>query len=453
MLRTSSPIGRSLALFACGASLCAAEEPASAPGVFGIAYEFLIFAATLLGIAVAHRQALWIALGGLMATLFYKLSVPSFSLLPHLAHEWTTLTNLLLLLVGFAMLAAHVEHSGVPQALPRFLPRGKLGAFALLTVIWLLSAVLDNIAAALIGGTIARVVFADRIHIGYLVAIVAAANAGGAGSVIGDTTTTMMWIAGVSPLDVAPAAVAALVALTFFGSIASWQQDRHQALVPAPTTATPVDGGRLAVVALVLVAAVATNVIVNLRFAAIADAFPWLGAAVWVALLGCTGWRAPAWKELPKAVLGSAFLLALVLHASLMPVDDLPVASSRATFALGFVSAVFDNIPLTALALRQGGYDWAYLAFAVGFGGSMLWFGSSAGVAIASQFPQARSVGRWVMHGWHVIPAYVLGFMVLHSMLRWRADDPGWRDATREPEAAADSLHPLQPPVTDVRAE
>jgi len=43
---------------------------------------------------------------------------------------------------------------------------------------------------------------------------------------------------------------------------------------------------------------------------------------------------------------------------------------------------VFDNIPLTRLALEQGGYDWAALAYAVGFGGSMLWFGSSAGVAV-----------------------------------------------------------------------
>ncbi len=452
MVRTAAFPGRCLVLCACAVTASAADAPATS-GVAGVAYEFLIFSATLIGIAVAHRYALWVALAGLMATLCYKLSVPSFTLLPHLAHEWTTLANLLLLLVGFAMLASHVEHSGAPQALPRILPRGKLGAFMLLALIWVLSAVLDNIAAALIGGTIARVVFADRIHIGYLAAIVAASNAGGAGSVIGDTTTTMMWIAGVSPLDVAPAAVGALVALLFFGSVAAWQQDRHQSLVPAPATAARVDGARLAVVGLVLTAAVATNVVVNLHFAAIADDLPWLGAAVWVALLACTGWRAPAWKELPKAALGSAFLLALVLHASLMPVSDLPAASSRATFALGFVSAVFDNIPLTALALKQGGYDWAYLAFAVAFGGSMLWFGSSAGVAIASQHPQARSVGRWLLHGWHVIPAYVLGFIVLHSMLRWRADDPGWRDATREPDAAADNLHPLQPPVTDVRAE
>jgi hypothetical protein len=53
---------------------------------------------------------------------------------------------------------------------------------------------------------------------------------------------------------------------------------------------------------------------------------------------------------------------------------------------------VFDNIPLTALALKQGGYDWGFLAYAVGFGGSMIWFGSSAGVALANMFPRRA---RW----------------------------------------------------------
>ena len=69
-------------------------------------------------------------------------------------------------------------------------------------MIFVLSSFLDNIAAALIGGTIANVVFRGKVHIGYLAAIVAASNAGGSGSVVGDTTTTMMWIDGVSPMQV-----------------------------------------------------------------------------------------------------------------------------------------------------------------------------------------------------------------------------------------------------------
>ena len=123
----------------------------------------------------------------------------------HLLHEWVILINLLLLLLGFALLAKHFEDSHVPNALPRFLPDDWKGCFALLAIVFVLSSFLDNIAAALIGGAMAHTVFRGKVHIGYLAAIVAASNAGGAGSVIGDTTTTMMWIAGISPLEVAEA--------------------------------------------------------------------------------------------------------------------------------------------------------------------------------------------------------------------------------------------------------
>ena len=55
-------------------------------------------------------------------------------------------------------------------------------------------------SAAMIGGAMAQQLFRGKVHIAYLAAIVACSNAGGAGSVVGDTTTTMMWIDGVSPL-------------------------------------------------------------------------------------------------------------------------------------------------------------------------------------------------------------------------------------------------------------
>ena len=122
---------------------------------------------------------------------------------------------------------------------------------------------------------------------------------------------------------------------------------------------------------------------------------------------------------LPESFKGSIFLLALVTCASMMPVEKLPAASWQTALGLGFVSAAFDNIPLTALALKQGGYDWGFLAYAVGFGGSMIWFGSSAGVALSNMYPEARSVGLWLRHGWHVAIAYVAGFAVMLAVLGW----------------------------------
>jgi hypothetical protein len=112
------------------------------------------------------------------------------------------LTNLLGLLLGFALLSKHFETSNVPARLPHFLPDDWKGGLVLLVMIFVLSSFLDNIAAALIGGTIARAVFRNKVRIGYLAAIVAASNAGGLGSVVGDTTTTMVWIDGVHPLQV-----------------------------------------------------------------------------------------------------------------------------------------------------------------------------------------------------------------------------------------------------------
>ena len=55
----------------------------------------------------------------------------------------------------------------------------------------------------------------------------------------------------------------------------------------------------------------------------------------------------------------------------------------------------------------------------------MIWFGSSAGVAVANLFPEAKSVGRWLRGGWHVALAYVVGFAVMLSVTGWHPTDKG----------------------------
>jgi Na+/H+ antiporter NhaD/arsenite permease-like protein len=417
------------------ALLCPLALPAFAAGeglaLFGIPVEFILFGLTLLGVALFHRYTLQVALTGLATITIYKIIFTGFKHAAgiagfgaHMGHEWVMLVNLLGLLLGFALLSRHFEESHVPEALPRYLPDDWKGGFVLLAMIFVLSSFLDNIAAALIGGTIARIVFRHKVHIGYLAAIVAASNAGGAGSVVGDTTTTMMWIDGVNPLDVLSAYVASAVALVIFGIPAALQQHKHSPIVREAPVGMRIDWARVGIVAAILIAAISVNVTVNVRFPEISDRFPFLGVAVWVALLATAVIRKPEWSLLPDAFKGSIFLLSLVLCASLMPVEKLPVASWPTALGLGFVSSVFDNIPLTALALKQGGYHWGFLAYAVGFGGSMIWFGSSAGVALSNLFPEAKSVGRWLRHGWYVAVAYVIGFFVMLIVVGWEPHAP-----------------------------
>jgi hypothetical protein len=171
-----------------------------------------------------------------------------------------------------------------------------------------------------------------------------------------------------------------------------------------------------------LIVALVVNIGTNLHFPELLARVPVLGLSVWAVLFATTPLRRPDWKVLPETFKGTIFLLVLVTAASMMPVEKLPAASWQTALGLGFVSAVFDNIPLTALALKQGGYDWGYLAYAVGFGGSMIWFGSSAGVALSNQYAEAKSVGLWLRHGWHVAVAYVIGFFIMLAVIGWHPD-------------------------------
>lgn len=381
--------------------------------------EFFLFVLTLLGVAVFHNRNLEVAVGGMLLILAYKLGFTNFSFAGHMSHEWVVLANLFGLLTGFAILADHFEKSGVPEVLPNHLPDSWWGGFTLLAIVFVMSAFLDNIAAAMIGGTMALVLYRHKVHIGFIAAIVAASNAGGSGSVIGDTTTTMMWIAGKSPFEVLHAYIAALPAFLFFGYFAAKQQHGYQPIMKDNPPGAHITWMRLVTVLVILVSAVGVNVWFNTYNPEAMNHFPVMGIAVWVAIFMMMGVTRPTWSILPNAAKGSVFLLSLVMCASMMPVEKLPAASWPTVFGLGFVSAVFDNIPLTALALKQGGYDWGALAFAVGFGGSMIWFGSSAGVAISSMFPDAKSVWVWIKNGWHVAVGYVIGYIILITAYGW----------------------------------
>ena len=391
----------------------------------GIPTEFVLFGLTLLGVAMFHKRALEVSLAGLIVILVYQALFSAFptgtgadALLRHLAHEWVIITNLLLLLVGFELLSNHFEQSNVPDHLPRLLPDNWTGGVALLGIIFVMAAFLDNIAAAILGGVMARHVYRGKVSVGFLAAIVAASNAGGAGSVIGDTTTTIMWLKGVSPITVLAAYVAAVAAFAIFGPLGALCQHRYQPILRHNIGGRPLHWRRIWIVVAILIIAVAANVLANLLSDG-EEIAPWLGLALWAAIVATTPIARPDWSVMRPAARGAVFLVSLVLSASLMPIKSLPDPSWQSAFGLGFLSSIFDNIPLTVLALKQGGYDWALLSYAVGFGGSMVWFGSSAGVALTNEYPQGRSVKEWLKQGWFVPIAYVVGFAVMLAILGW----------------------------------
>src|SRR4051794_22715874 len=107
--------------------------------VLGIPVDFILFGLTLLGVALLQRHTLPVALTGLTVIIAYKLAFTGFKygaglggLGELIAHEWVTLTNLFLLLMGFALLSRHFEESRVPDEMPALLPDDWTGGVVLL---------------------------------------------------------------------------------------------------------------------------------------------------------------------------------------------------------------------------------------------------------------------------------------------------------------------------------
>ena len=151
------------------------------PSIGPVRVEFIVFGLILLGVAVLHKQTFQVATIGLLVLLAIKLLFdPGFHLYHHLfgsnsfltqltdkslrQGEWGIILNLAGLLLGFAILSKIFEESGVPAILPKYLPDDWKGPFLLLVFVFVLSSFLDNIAAALIGGAIAVVVFKNRVQ-------------------------------------------------------------------------------------------------------------------------------------------------------------------------------------------------------------------------------------------------------------------------------------------------
>jgi Na+/H+ antiporter NhaD/arsenite permease-like protein len=265
-------------LASAGVLMALAAAAVAAPVTYiepSVPWVHILFAMTLVGVVwfgamneVLSRWTWLVALVGLTVIILFKWGTTGFREVPgleglrsQLCDEWSMLANLFLLLIGFRLVAGHFEDSHLPQVLAQALRGGPLGGFLLLLFVFVLSMVLDNIAAALIGGTVATKVFHEKVPIGFLAAIVAAANAGGAPSVVGDTTTTMMWIAGVGFGDLSRALLGSVTALLVFGILVSWRlpaRGRVGKGTGAHWKAT-VDWPRVWIVAFVMVVAIVVN--------------------------------------------------------------------------------------------------------------------------------------------------------------------------------------------------
>lgn len=288
------------------------------------------------------------------------------------------------------------------------------------TLIWLigfvtffLSAILDNLTTTIVMVSLIQKLIArrdDRLLFASLIVI--AANAGGAWTVIGDVTTTMLWIGGqITPVKIMsavflPSLLNLLVPLAFISFSL-----RGKTIAPPPK-----DDGVLAVDRfernLMFYLGLGTLIAVPV-FKAVTHLAPFMGILFGLGVLWLVGEIVHRHKDehvrqpltlvhaltridMSSIVFFVGILLAVACldHAGLLSMvakwlDATIGRQDIIVIVLGLLSAIIDNVPLVAATM--GMYDlahyppdsfiWEFIAYCAGTGGSILIIGSAAGVA------------------------------------------------------------------------
>ena len=274
-----------------------------------------------------------------------------------------------------------------------------------------LSSVLDNLTTTIVMISLLRKILAtrqDRLMFAGLVVI--AANAGGAWTVIGDVTTTMLWIKNkISTVPVMQelflpsltCIVVPLLGMSFFA--------RGPIVGPSSDSNNHAKSVRPSIKTLFLVLGLGGLLSVPI-FKAVTHLPPYIGMIFALSILWIVSELIHANSDddvktstglvqilkridMTSVLFFLGILLAVgslgatgVLHDLAFKLDEWIANKDIVAVIIGFVSAVVDNVPLVAAGIEM--YDdpidsrfWMLLAYCAGTGGSCLIIGSAAGVA------------------------------------------------------------------------
>jgi Na+/H+ antiporter NhaD/arsenite permease-like protein len=296
-----------------------------------------------------------------------------------------------------------------------------------------ISPVADNLTTALILSTVLFTI--DKKNIAFLVPgainIVVAANAGGAWSPFGDITTLMSWTAGkgefVDFLYLFPASVVGWGVTAFLLSLSVPSGEPH---FDATTEKKPVvlDGGMT-----VTYLGVFTIVIAVLGHTFFH--FP----AMWGMMFGMAILKLYAFQlkrsgknsfniyvNMEKVENDTLLFFFGILSAVgalhflgfLEYIHELygMIGSTAANVGVGFLSAIVDNVPVMSAILKASPNmdiaQWMLVTMTAGIGGSLISFGSAAGVGVMGKLRGIYTFGSHMKHAWTILVGYIISIII-----------------------------------------
>ncbi len=297
-----------------------------------------------------------------------------------------------------------------------------------------ISPVADNMTTALILSTVLYTI--DRENKAFLVpgaiSIVVAANAGGAWSPFGDITTLMAWTAQkaefIDFLYLFPASILGWLVTSFLLVRVVPEGEPH---FDADTMPKPdlKDGAKV-----VIWLGVAT-----IAFAVLGHQFFHI-PAMWGMMFGLSLLKLYAYKlkkqgeEKTFDVYGSmrhiendtllfffgilAAVGALHFLGFLEYITELysMIGNTAGNIAVGFLSAIVDNVPVMSAILKadptMGKDEWLLVTLTAGVGGSLISFGSAAGVGVMGRMKGVYTFASHMQYSWMILVGYIVSVSV-----------------------------------------
>jgi len=83
---------------------------------------------------------------------------------------------------------------------------------------------------------------------------------------------------------------------------------------------------------------------------------------------------------------------------------------------VGFLSAFIDNVPVMSAVLKaspnMGVDQWLLVTMTAGIGGSLISFGSAAGVGVMGKLRGVYTFGSHMKYAWTVLVGYILSLVI-----------------------------------------
>ena len=298
-------------------------------------------------------------------------------------------------------------------------------------IAFFLSPIADNLTTALILSTV--LITIERKNKAFLVPgainIVVAANAGGAWSPFGDITTLMAWTAGkgtfVDFLFLFPASIIGylVTAVLLSKVVPNTLPDTDLSEEKEPEVAT----GANVVIGLgvfTIFSAVMSHQLLHLP-------------AMWGMMFGLSllklfdyrlkrkhGKGFGVFQSMAKienntlmfffgilAAVGALYFIGWLALAAVV-YDPSVLGPTWSNIGVGFLSAIVDNVPVMSAVLKASpamGLDqWMLVTLTAGVGGSLISFGSAAGVGVMGKLPGIYTFGSHMKYAWMILVGYIV---------------------------------------------